>query len=105
MNVHIEVGVLTRNVKVYIFEDGPSAVTYYWPTVYQEQSGWMWEGYTTQTGQAIDGQRIRPAFEMSLQMWQAFTKAMLETEHVRVDALDIVAKTLEKEQARVDKML
>jgi hypothetical protein len=42
---------------------------------------------------------------MTLQMWDAFTKAILASEHVRTDALDIIAKTLEREQDRVDKLI
>jgi hypothetical protein len=99
MKAHIERNDLGQYVKVYLYEDTPSGRAFYWPLEYEE-FGWSWYRH-----QGDHDESVRPAFEMTVAMWQAFTKAMLETEHVRVDALDIVARTLEREQARVDKLI
>lgn len=103
MRVHVDTNVLTRSVKVYIMDEVPDGrYAFLWPEEYTE-FGWVWKRVEeASTGVGSDP---RPALEMSMDMWQAFTKALLESEHVRVDALDIIAKTLEREQGRVDKLL
>lgn len=103
MRVHIETDVLNRNVKVYIMDellDG--RVAFLWPVEYEE-FGWTW--YRAEEASVGVGSNPRPAIEMSMQMWKSFTKALLESEHLRVDALDLIAETLKLEQGRVDKML
>lgn len=91
---------VSRAVKVYFVEDLPEArVAFLWPEEYGE-FGWVWK-----REEEHRGLEPRPALEMNLAMWDAFTKSLLEAEHIRVDALDIVAKTLEREQARVDKFI
>ena len=101
MKAHIERNVLGQNVKIYLYDDGPQGRVFYWPV---EVAGEWWTWFTQHETPGTLAE-IRPAFNVSLQMWEAFTKAMLETEHVRVDAIDIVAKTLEREQDRVDKLI
>jgi hypothetical protein len=104
VKAHIERNDLGQNVKVYLYEDTPSGRAFYWPLEYEE-FGWSWFRYHEGDHTHDREPAIRPAIEMSTAMWNAFTEAMLETAHVRVDALDIVARTLEREQGRVDKML
>lgn len=103
MRVHVDTNVLTRSVKIYIMDEvSDGRYAFLWPEEYTE-FGWVWKrAEEASTGVGSDP---RPALEMSMEMWQAFTKALLESEHVRVDALDIIAKTLEREQGRVDKLL
>jgi hypothetical protein len=102
MKAHIERNVLGQNVKVYLYEESPSGRVFYWPLEYEE-FGWSWYRCQEENGRLSDS--LRPAIEMTLQMWDAFTKAILASEHVRTDALDIIAKTLEREQDRVDKLI
>ena len=91
---------LARSVKVYIVEEIPNGrCAFLWPVEYEE-FGWSW--YRWEEDNTRDPQ---PALQMSVTMWDAFTKALLESQHVRVDALDIIARTLEREQARVDKLI
>ena len=105
MRIHIERDILMGNVKVYIMEESPSGRAFLWPVEYEE-FGWSWFRY--QEGGENIGQpvmAIRPALEMSLPMWEAFTKSLMESEHIRVDALDLIAATLKREQDRVDKLI
>lgn len=87
-------------VKVYLVEDIPEGrVAFLWPVEYEE-FGWTWYRW-----EEANDREPQPAIEMSGAMWDAFVKSLLASEHIRVDALDIIAETLKREQARVDKLI
>lgn len=91
-------------VKVYLYSIGVgNEMIFYWPVSIDEHGQQLWhqELKSETSGPA----EVRPALEMSRQMWEAFKAALLEDQHLRVDALDIVAKTLEREQNRVDALI
>jgi len=103
VRVHIDRDVLRGNVKVYIMEELPQGrYAFLWPLEYEE-FGWSW--FRAEESAVGVGSDPRPAIEMSIQMWDAFTKALMETQHIRVDALDLIAATLKLEQQRVDKLI
>jgi len=91
-------------VKVYLYEETPSGRAWLWPVEYEE-FGWSWYRHVEDNMALSMGAEVRPALEMNLAMWAAFTEAMLNTGDVRVDALGIIAETLKLEQGRVDKLL
>jgi len=93
---------MSNSVKVWLFNDEPGGRVFMWPTGYEGDDKYMtWRQEIVGHNMAIPD-TIRPALEMSRPIWEAFRDALLENTHLRVDALDIVAKTLEREQTRVD---
>jgi hypothetical protein len=92
-------------VKVWLYNDDPHGRIFLWPIGYENGSTAMtWQQELVPEGQCMPD-TIRPALEMSRQIWEAFKEALLADFHLRVDALDIVAKTLEREQTRVDVLI
>jgi hypothetical protein len=96
----------TNVVKVWIYNDVPEGRIYMWPMGYPDPShkSMTWQQEIVAHEQGIPD-TIRPALEMSRPIWDAFKAALLADTQMRLDAIDIVAKTLEREQTRVDVML
>jgi hypothetical protein len=97
---------LNNIVKVWIFNDVPEGRIFMWPMGYPDPSfkSMTWMQEIVPHEQAVPD-TIRPALEMSRHIWDAFKEALLADQHMRLDALDIVAKTLEREQNRVDALI
>lgn len=106
MNVRIVQDDLGAVVKVWIYNDEPNGRVFMWPMGYPDssQKSMTWMQEIVPHNQVIPD-TIRPALEFSRFIWDAFKEALLADAHLRVDALDIVAKTLEREQNRVDALI
>jgi hypothetical protein len=93
-------------VRVWLFNDTPEGRIYMWPMGYPDPKHkamtWMQE---IVAHNMVVPDTIRPALEFPRHMWDAFKEALLADAHLRVDALDIVAKTLDREQNRVDALI
>ena len=105
MKAHIDVDPLSQSVKVWLFRDEPGGRVFMWPSGYEGQCV-IYTQEIVPHEQALPD-TIRPFLEMGHTIWSAFTKALLaeDEEHRSLDALDIVAKTLEREQNRVDALI
>jgi hypothetical protein len=106
MKVHIAQDDLGSVVKVWIYNDVPEGRIFMWPIGYTDPShkSVSWYQEIVAHGQAVPD-TIRPALEFTRTIWDSFKEALLADTHMRIDALDIVAKTLEREQNRVDALI
>ncbi|HET7110161.1 MAG TPA: hypothetical protein VFI41_04775 [Gemmatimonadales bacterium] len=99
MNCYIEHVPIVNVVRAWLYDDTPEGTIYMWPT--NDQGTWRQE-IVPHHQQRPDS--VRPLLELTGQMWTTFIEAM-RAEDGEVPAGQLLFKTLEREQNRVDALI
>lgn len=105
MHAHIERDNLTGSVKLWLFNESAlgGETAFMFPMDRDEHGYQQWATKSVPANQH-PGPDVFPVLEFSRPMWEAFIKAVREAD-TDLPANPVLAKALEREQARVDAML
>ena len=103
MNAFIERDHMLGSVKVWLYTKHMDGTIYMWPTHRNEQGDMIWMQELV-SDLAERPAHIKPALEMTGQIWEAFVKALRATD-MEIPASKLLYKVLEREQDRVDALI
>lgn len=105
MKCYIEHDFATDGVKVWLFDERPEGIVWFWPLGYPDEKSacmtWRQE-IVPHHQQRPDN--VRPAFELSGWMWKPFLEA-IRAEDYEMPAGKLLFDTLKREQNRVDALI